>query len=118
MKNSPLRVQSQYRIGGMPLVSIALGADPARGETEGTARGILAIGDSAHGVLALGRQVTGVFALGGVAVGVIALGGAAAAGAIAVGGASAGYLAVGSVAVGRHTYSGRSISPRPRRHWK
>lgn len=54
-----IRKRSATTLAGMPLVDIALGADPSTGEESGRARGIVAIGDSAEGVLALGGEARG-----------------------------------------------------------
>jgi hypothetical protein len=75
--------------------------------TEGTARGIVAIGPRAVGVIAFGNVAAGLFAFGNVAVGMLAFGAVALAGSVAVGGLSlaplgiaAGLAAVGRVACG------------------
>jgi hypothetical protein len=66
-----------------PVISIAVGPDPANNESRGHARE----------VIALGNVATGVIALGGVARGVVALGG------IAIGGIAIGYAAIGGLAI-------------------
>jgi len=75
--------------------------------TEGTARGIVAIGPRAVGVIAFGNVALGLFACGNVAVGLLAFGAAALAGLIAVGwlslaplGIATGLAAAGRVACG------------------
>jgi hypothetical protein len=80
-----MRWQSSASILELPLVSVAVGPDPAKGEMRGHARGIIAIGDMAVGVIAVGGLARGVVALGGLAVGGIALGGGAV-GLLALGG--------------------------------
>lgn len=111
-----VRRQSATRIMGLPLWSIALGADPDKGEMRGHAKGIVALGDIATGVLAVGGLARGVIALGGLAVGLfstgglaiglaVALGGAAIGG-IAVGGGAAGGVAIGGGAVGHYAFGG------------
>jgi hypothetical protein len=45
-----IRWQSAASYVDLPLVSIAVGPDPASGESHGRARGIIAIGDVASGV--------------------------------------------------------------------
>jgi hypothetical protein len=121
-----IRRQSAFRVGALPLVSIAFGPDLASGERRGSARGVIALGDEASGVLALGGRARGfvavggrargVFAMGGLAVGVVAVGGlavglaamgGAALGLVSLGGAAAGYLSAGGAAWGRHTYPGK-----------
>ncbi len=73
---------------GFPLLDV---------RTEGTARGIVAIGSRAVGVIAFGNVAVGLFAFGNVAMGVLAFGAVALAGLLAVGGLS---LAPSGVAVG------------------
>ena len=71
--------------------------------TEGTARGIVAIGPKAVGVIAFGNVAVGLFAFGNVAVGLLAFGAVTLAGLVAVGGLSLAPLgtAVGLAAAGR-----------------
>jgi hypothetical protein len=100
-----VRRRSRTRLLGLPLVDIAIGADPSGGSVRGHARGIIAIGDIATGILAIGGISRGVFALGGIAVGVFTFGGAslallAALGGLAIGGISAGGVAGGGFANG------------------
>jgi hypothetical protein len=78
--------------------------------SQGTARGVIAIGPKAVGVFAFGGVSVGVFACGGVSAGVITFGGICAAllyawagigvGAIVFAGIAFGLLAVGGLAVG------------------
>ena len=49
-----IRKTSSLRIGNLPLLSIAMGPDPAKGEIRGHAKGVIAIGDMATGWVALG----------------------------------------------------------------
>jgi hypothetical protein len=119
-----LRWRSEAQLGGLPLVSIAIGPDPPRGEIRGHAKGVVAIGDLATGWLALGGLARGGIAIGGVAIGLVSLGGVglglltlggaaiggvafggAAVGAVAVGGAAIGYYALGGAAIGKHVVS-------------
>ena len=100
-----VRKNSEATLWGLPLLSIACGPDPEKGEIRGHARGIVAIGDIATGVLAVGGVAIGGVAIGGAAVGVIALGGLAlsilfAMGGLAIGAIANGGLAIGIVAVG------------------
>jgi hypothetical protein len=95
-----VRRQSDDEFLGLPLYSIAIGPDLARGEMRGHARGVLAVGDLA----------TGVIAIGGLARGFVAIGGAAA-GLVAIGGAAAGQFAVGGAAWGEHVISPRFVDP-------
>lgn len=60
--------------------------------TEGTARGIVAIGPRAVGVLAFGNVAVGLFAFGHICLGFISFGAMALAGSVAVGGISAAPL--------------------------
>jgi hypothetical protein len=71
--------------------------------TEGTARGIVAVGPRAVGVIAFGNVAVGLFAFGHICLGFIAFGAVALAGSVAVGGVSLAPLgaAVGLAAVGQ-----------------
>ena len=110
-----IRRQSAFKLAGLPLWSVALGPDLAKGETRGHARGILALGDMATGVIAAGGLARGVFAFGGLAIGFLSFGGlgvglllalgGAAAGTVAVGGGAAGHYALGGGAFGTHVLS-------------
>jgi hypothetical protein len=136
VQSRSVRRQSELRIGSLPLVSVAFGADPESGDAGeahgvialgdrargvlalgGQARGFIALGGRAHGVFAMGGQARGVFAMGGMALGLVAVGGlavglaavgGAALGLVSLGGASAGYLAAGGAAWGRHSFSAPS----------
>ncbi len=125
-----IRRKSDYEYLGLPLWSIALGPDVARGEMRGHARGVIAIGDIATGVLAIGGLARGFVAVGGFAVGIISFGGLAlggfafgglaigliavggcALGGVAIGGGAAGYYAAGGAAWGTHVVSAMERSP-------
>jgi hypothetical protein len=125
-----IRRRSDYEYLGLPLWSIAMGPDPARGEMRGHAKGVVAIGDLATGFIALGGLARGFFAFGGVALGVVAIGGLAfgalafgglaigivaiggcALGWVAIGGAAAGFYAAGGAAWGTHVLSAMEQSP-------
>jgi RNA polymerase sigma factor (sigma-70 family) len=95
------RYNSPIRFMGLPLVSIAFGADTERGEYRAVAKGWIAIGETAYGFVACGSFCTGVIAVGGVSFGLISLGGIAV-GAAAFGGAAMGLLACGGVALATH----------------
>ena len=110
-----IRRQSALRFAGLPLWSVAIGPDFAKGEMRGHAKGILALGDIATGVVAAGGLARGVVAFGGLAIGlasfgglglglIVALGGGAA-GVVAIGGGAAGHYAMGGGAVGTHVLS-------------
>ena len=110
-----IRRQSALRFAGLPLWSVAIGPDFAKGEIRGHAKGILAFGDMATGVVAAGGLARGVVAFGGLAIGlasfgglglglIVALGGGAA-GVVAIGGGAAGHYAMGGGAVGTHVLS-------------
>jgi hypothetical protein len=111
-----VRYRSAAEFGGLPLVSVATGPDPAKGERRGHARGVVAIGDIATGVLALGGVARGLFAFGGVALGAVTFGGASigalaavgglAVGPLAFGGAAAGWSAIGGAAAGTYVCGG------------
>jgi hypothetical protein len=105
-----IRKQSKATLFGWPLLSIAIGVDPEKGEIRGHARGVIAIGDMATGGFAFGGLARGLIAFGGLAVGVLAIGGCAV-GAIALGGGAVGYVAIGGGAFGRYVFSGIRQSP-------
>lgn len=110
------RWRSDFELLGLPLVAVALGPDPEKGEWRGHARGVVAIGDVATGVLAVGGLARGVVALGGLSLGLVSFGGMAiglllaigggAVGGLALGGAAAGGVAVGGAAAGRYACGG------------
>jgi len=116
-----IRRQSALRFAGLPLWSVAIGPDFAKGEMRGHAKGILALGDIATGVVAAGGLARGVVAFGGLAIGlasfgglglglIVALGGGAA-GVVAIGGGAAGHYAMGGGAVGTHVLSASECDP-------
>jgi hypothetical protein len=98
-----VRRRSASTFAGLPLLDIAVGPDPERGEIRGHAKGIIAIGDIATGVLALGGVVRGIVAIGGLAFGVVSLGG------LSVGLGAIGGLAIGGVALGGGAVGGAAI---------
>lgn len=114
-----VRKQSKTTIGGLPLVSIAYGPDPEKGELRGHAKGIIAIGDIASGLIAVGGVAYGGLAVGGCAIGLIALGGCAlslllavgglAIGCLAFGGGAIGIVAIGGGAIGYYAFGGGAI---------
>jgi RNA polymerase sigma factor (sigma-70 family) len=91
------RYESRARFLGLPLVSIAFGSDPARGERRGIARGWFAMGDVAVGGFALGGVAIGFVSSGGIGIGLLSMGG------IAIGVLSFGATAVGLFACGALT---------------
>jgi hypothetical protein len=116
-----IRRRSSKTLFGLPLLDIAIGPDPAKGQVRGHARGIIAIGDIATGWLAIGGIACGIVAVGGLAagglciagvgIGLAVLGGVAAGGlafggvavaAVALGGCAIGYYATGGFALGKH----------------
>ena len=111
-----VRKQSEYVFLGLPLYSIALGPDLAKGEMRGHAKGVLAIGDTATGIVAFGGFAMGVIAVGGLAFGLITVGGfsigvllavgGAAIGTVAGGGAALGWVAIGGAAAGHYAAAG------------
>jgi len=115
------RRRSSATLFGLPLLDVAVGPDPERGEMRGHARGVIAIGDVATGIFALGGVAFGGVAIGGLAFGGLAFGGAAvglvalggaAVGGVAVGGGAAGYYyACGGGAVGEHVLSAARQDP-------
>jgi hypothetical protein len=104
-----VRYRSAAEFGGLPLVAIATGPDPAKGEARGHARAILAIGDIATGVLALGGIARGIVAFGGVAIGAITFGGLSLGALAAVGGLAIGTLALGGGALGWTAVGGGAV---------
>ena len=104
-----IRYRSSIAIGDIPLVSIALGPDPARGEWRGHAKGIVAIGDIATGLVALGGVAMGGICIGGLSFGLASLGGLALGILLAVGGLAVGTTAVGGGAVGRVAVGGGAV---------
>jgi hypothetical protein len=110
------RWESQRRVFGLPLVAVATGPDPAKGEKRGVARAWIAVGDVAVGAVAFGGVAFGGVAVGGVGAGGVGLGGIGAgllvgaggmgiglglgAGGMAIGGIASGGMAVGGVAAG------------------
>ena len=114
-----VRKQSKTTLCGLPLVSIAFGPNPEKGETRGHAKGIIAIGDIAKGVVAFGGLAFGGITFGGCSIGLIAFGGCAlslllaagglAVGCLAFGGLAIGFVAVGGAAVGYYACGGAAI---------
>ena len=106
-----VRRRSDRRIMGMPLWSVAIGANHRRGEKLGHAKGFFAIGDVAIGIFALGGTSIGVFSVGGISLGAFTLGGISVGLGFAMGGvavALAGF-AFGGVAVGLAAYGGVAV---------
>ena len=114
-----VRKQSKTTLLGLPLVSVAIGPDPKKGEVCGHAKGIIAFGDIATGVLAFGGVAFGGITFGGCAIGLISFGGCAlsillaigglALGAMAIGGCAVGIVAVGGMAIGYYAIGGTAI---------
>jgi hypothetical protein len=104
-----VRYRSALAIGDIPLVSVALGPDPEKGEWRGHARGVIAIGDIATGLIAIGGLATGGLCLGGLSLGLASLGGLALGVLLAVGGAAVGGTAVGGAAIGRIAVGGGAV---------
>jgi hypothetical protein len=114
-----VRKRSSTRLGDLPLYEVALGPDPARGESRGHAKAILAVGDMATGFVAIGGWARGVIALGGLATGLVSFGGMSvgvlfavgglAIGGVALGGGAAGEVAVGGAAVGHYACGGAAV---------
>lgn len=120
MQPKGYRWTSRIRIGSWPLIAIAVGADPERGQMRGHARGVIALGDIATGIIAVGGVAWGGLVLGGLAIGVIPIGGfamgglvlgGAAIGAVAVGGLAVGYYALGGAAYGRYVFAAMHQDP-------
>lgn len=112
--NECVRYESACRIFGWPLLAIARGADPARQESRGEARGIIAVGDVATGIIAVGGIARGLIAIGGLGFGLVTVAGVGLGGLViagvaiaqtAFGGVAVGHYAKGGVAVGAHIVS-------------
>jgi hypothetical protein len=111
-----IRYRSAAAIGDIPLLAVAIGPDPDKGQMRGHARGVFAIGDIATGVVALGGLARGLVAMGGLALGAVSIGGVSlgllaaagglAIGSVALGGAAAGGVAMGGGAVGLYACGG------------
>lgn len=101
------RFQTQRRVWGLPLVSIASG--PRGAERMGKPVGIVAIGDAPKGVIAIGGRALGVIAIGGFAAGGITFGGFSA-GLLAIGGFALGGLAIGGFAAGAYAIGGQAFA--------
>lgn len=69
-----LRNKCDVEFAGLPIWSIAIGPDEEKGEKSGTAKGIVAIGDSATGVIAIGYAAKGIISVGIVSIGIFAIG--------------------------------------------
>ena len=100
-----IRFQSEWKLLGWPLLSVACGPDSEKGEERGWARGIIAIGDFATGLIAIGGIAGGGVAIGGISVGGFAVGGVSLGGLI-IAGVAIGYAAFGGVAVGHYAKGG------------
>lgn len=103
----PIRWSTEREFLGLPLVDIAVGRDPERGE-RGHAKGVVAIGDRATGIVAFGVHARGLVALGVTAFGLVAVGWIAA-GAVAIGFLVAGLVALGAAAVGVFAMGGAAL---------
>lgn len=104
-----IRYESDASIGGIPLLSVALGPDPDKGELRGHARGVVAIGDIATGVVAIGGLAVGVIGIGGLSIGLASVGGLALGVWLAIGGAAIGGTALGGGAMGRVAIGGGAV---------
>ena len=89
-----IRYRSSLTFADVPLLAIAVGPDPERGELRGHAKGIVAIGDMATGVIAMGGLARGLFALGGLAIGGLTFGGLSIGAVVAIGGLAIGLTCV------------------------
>jgi hypothetical protein len=94
------RYTSSATIFGWPVIQIASGPYPQKGELRGTARALIAIGDRAYGGIAIGGLAIGGVAIGGASFGVCALGGFACGALTALGGGAVGGFAAGGGAAG------------------
>lgn len=102
------RYESEARLFGLPVISIAMGPDEFG--RPGTAKGIIAIGDRAIGGIAAGGASVGVVAAGGIGVGVCGMGGMGVGALVAMGGGAVGTgLSVGGGAVGAIATGGGAV---------
>ena len=69
-----LRNKCDVEFAGLPIWSIAIGPDEEKGEKNGTAKGLIAIGDSATGIIAVGYLAKGIVSVGVVPVGLFSIG--------------------------------------------
>ena len=116
-----MEYKSEATLLGLPIVHICSGNMVGAEYRRGTARGWIAIGDTAIGVLlaaggvacggiAFGGLASGLVAIGGVSLGALALAGVALGG-YCVGGLAAGVIAVGGMAfAGYAAYGGGAIA--------
>jgi len=100
---------SKYKILGLPLVHI---------NTNGVAKGIIAIGRFAFGVVAIAPLSVGIISIGALSFGLLAVAalalgfftfGGLSLGAFAVGGLALGFYAVGGFALGVHVLGGMAL---------
>lgn len=91
------RYTSKTRVFGIPLVSVRFSRHSLR---DGTALGIIAIGNVAIGVLSIGALSLGVFGIGAMTIGLLLGLGAVAIGLLAIGAVAIGAISFGAVALG------------------
>ncbi|WP_138223236.1 RNA polymerase sigma factor [Nibricoccus aquaticus] len=97
---SPRRYESRIRFLDLPLIAIAQGADPVRGERIGIARGWLAFGDVAFGgLVGIGAVTLAPISIGAVSAGLVCISGIGL-GALSFSSAAFGVLAFGGLAFG------------------
>lgn len=103
-----IRYTSQLRLGGRPILAIAVGPDFSRNETRGHAHGVIALGDVATGLIAIGGVARGLIAIGGVAFGLVTIAGVGF-GAIVIAGVAIAQTAFGGVAIGHYAKGGVAV---------
>lgn len=108
--SNAVRYTSSWKLFGLPLLSIARGPDPARQESLGHAKGLIAFGDKATGAIAIGGVARGVVAIGGIGFGLITLAGVGLGG-FAFAGVAVAQTAFGGVAVGQYAQGGVAVGP-------
>lgn len=116
-----VRKRATWGIGNIPMWEVAVGPDPARGQSRGHARAVFAFGDIATGVVAFGGWARGLVAVGGLATGLVSVGGLSigllaafgggAVGTVALGGGAVGKYACGGGAAGQHVVSAHRRDP-------
>ncbi len=104
-----IRYRSQASLFGVPVIDVALGPMPERGQSRGVAKGIIALGDVAIGGIAVGNISVGIVSVGGLAVGGSAVGGMALGALNALGGMAIGGFAVGGAAIGGIATGGGAV---------
>lgn len=102
------RYTSKLHLFGWPLLAVSQGADASRNESQGHARGVIALGDVATGVIAIGGLARGVIAIGGIAFGLVTIAGVGFGG-LVIAGVALGQTAYGGVGIGQYAKGGAAV---------